>query len=192
MNKPRYQAPAPAGGYKAWKTKEPEKKELNIASFSDFPDLVSGTPKKSVFEGTSLAMKLKDAIAAEEEEAIQRRLKKGDTPEMILREGCVALPLKGTKKGPIEPFVVPWWVTENTKPILVPAFRHKTLRQVAEERRLKRYSIDPRMTMLYDSPVDDDDRVSLPSMPDAHSEADYDQEYQATDLYEETLVANHD
>ncbi len=192
MNKPKYQPPANPGGYRAWKNKETEpekKKELNMASFTDFPDLVVSAPKKSVFEGTSLAMKLKDVIAAEEEEAIQRRLKKGDTPEMILREGCISLPLKGSKSGSTEPLVVPWWVTDDMKPVLVRPFHHKTLAQLAEERRLKRYGIDPWKTMLYDEP-EDDDRYSVPSMPDADYEPEYEHEYEATDLYDNSIVAD--
>jgi hypothetical protein len=192
MNKPKYQALSNPGDYRAWKNKDvtkDEKKELNMASFSDFPDLVVNSSKKTVFEGTSLAMKLKDVIAAEEEEAIQKRLKKGDTPEMILREGCVSLPLKGSKRASTDPLVVPWWVTDDMKPIVIPPFHHKTLAELAEERRLKRYGIDHWNTMLYDEP-EEEDRLSVPSMPEMEYENEFEEEYEAYDTNEDTLVTN--
>lgn len=153
-------------GYKAWKnkTEDPKKKELNMASFTEFPDLVKETKKKSAFEGTSLAAKLKETIAAEEEAAILKRLKKGDTPEMILRESCVVLPLKGGPY-PAEPLIVPDWVTDTSKPTIFPPFRHKSLAQVARERQLKRLGINPRDTRLFDEPEfeEPEDTVSMPS-----------------------------
>jgi len=169
MNKPKYTPPDTdtAGGYKSWKLKKDEiKKEVNIASFSDFPDLVVSGPKKTIFEGNSLASKLKEVIAAEEEAAIQKRLKKGDTPEMILREGCVVLPLKGGKKSS-EPLEVPYWVTDTTQPILFPPFRPKSFEEVAEERQWRRLGINPFDTMLHDE-VDHEEEyieetLSLPS-----------------------------
>lgn len=157
---------ASAAGYRSWKKKEEPKKEVNLSSTSDFPELVTDTKKKTVFEGTSLAAKLKETIAAEEEAAILKRLKKGDTPEMILRESCVILPLKGGKPSS-EPFEVPWWVTDTSIPVHIPAFKHKTLEQLAEERRWKRYGINPNTTMLIDDVMYDDfedDKVSMPPM----------------------------
>lgn len=161
-----------SGGYRTWKQKEqaPEKKDLNTASFTEFPDLVKDTKKKTVFEGTSLANKLKETIAAEEEAAIQRRLKKGETPEMILREMCSVLPLKGAKRtsGPIE---IPWWVTDESMPVIFPSFKHKSLAQLAQERRWKRLGVNPRDVYLYDREVvEDDDVVSLPSEPASEEE----------------------
>lgn len=149
MNKPKYVAQQPTDSYKSWKQSKEIKKEVNIASFSDFPDLVQSAPKKTVFEGNSLASKLKEVIAAEEEAAIQKRLKKGDTPEMILRESCVILPLKGSKKS-LKPLEVPDWVTDTSKPFIFPPFRHKTLAELADERRWKRLGINPSLTMLHD------------------------------------------
>ena len=161
-----------SAGYRSWKKKEitaagvPIKKEINVASTTEFPDLVKDGKKKTVFEGTSLAMKLKETIAAEEEAAILKRLKKGDTPEMILRESCVSLPLKNYKGAPEGPLEVPWWVTDTTIPTFIPSFQHKTLEQLAEERRWKRIGINPRNTMLMDEPMFDEyeDKISIPPM----------------------------
>lgn len=169
MNKPRYVAPDTSGGYKSWKKQETKevKKEVNISSFSDFPDLVKEAPKKTVFEGNNLANRLKEVIAAEEEAAIQKRLKKGDTPEMILRESCTILPLKGQARNPTsEPMEVPWWVTDSTDPIIFPAFRHKTLAELAEERKWRRLGIKPWDIMLHDEPDHEEyipDTISLAS-----------------------------
>jgi hypothetical protein len=171
MNKPKYVAPDMSGGYKSWKKQDVKevKKEVNISSFSDFPDLVKEAPKKTVFEGNSLANKLKEVIAAEEEAAIQKRLKKGDTPEMILRESCTILPLKTktkTKTLATDPMEVPWWVTDSTQPILFPAFRPKSLAQLAEERKWRRLGIRPSDVMLHDEPDDEEyipDTLSIPS-----------------------------
>jgi hypothetical protein len=159
-----------AAGYKSWKKKEttaagvPIKKEINVESVTEFPDLVKDTKKKTVFEGTSLASKLKETIAAEEEAAILKRLKKGDTPEMILREGCVSLPLKNYKGAPEGPLEVPWWVTDTMVPVFTRPFRHKTLEELAEERRWKRLGVNPLNTMLIDEDMFEyePDRVSLP------------------------------
>jgi hypothetical protein len=171
MNKPKYVAPNSVGGYRAWKKKEDVevKKEINMASFTEFPDLVKDAPKKTVFEGTSLASKLKEVIHAEEEAAIQKRLKKGDTPEMILREQCVVLPLK--TKGPTEPLVVPEWVTDTSKPAMIAPFRHKSLDQLKNERKWKRMGVNPFDIMLHDEPEEQyiDDAVSLPSISDSMS-----------------------
>ncbi len=162
-----------AAGYKSWKNKEttaagvPIKKEIKLESTTEFPDLVKDTKKKTVFEGTSLASKLKETIAAEEEAAILKRLKKGDTPEMILREGCVSLPLKNYKGVPEGPLEIPWWVTDTSVPVFVRPFRHKTQEELADERRWKRLGINPRDTMLIDEDMYDDyepDRVSLPAV----------------------------
>jgi hypothetical protein len=178
VNRMAKAAPPPSPmnpSYKSWKNKETTvdgkkiEKVVNISSADDFPDLVRDTKKKTVFEGTSLASKLKETIAAEEEAAILKRLKKGDTPEMILREGCVSLPLKNYKgpavsAGPLE---VPWWVTDTSSPIVIPPFRPKSLVEVAEERRWKRLGVNPRDTMLIDEDAFDDyeaEKVSLPPM----------------------------
>lgn len=153
-----------SGGYRAWKQKEKEvKKELNPASFTEFPDLVKSAPKKSVFEGASLATKLKEAIAAEEEEVLQKRLKKGVTPETILREMCVCLPLKNYKGPTSEPLEIPSWVTDNTTPFSMPPFRPKTMKQQADERRWRRLGINPYDLTLEDETSYEDDKVSLPS-----------------------------
>jgi hypothetical protein len=165
MNKPP--ARVDSGGYRSWKQKDqvPEKKELNPASFTEFPDLVKAAPKKTVFEGTSLASKLKEVIAAEEEAAIQKRLKKGETPDQILREMCVVLPLKGRTNASQQPLEIPWWVTDESKLIVIPPFRHKSLVQISNERRLKRLGVNPRDIYVFDEPQDDmDDTVSLPSL----------------------------
>ena len=162
-----------AAGYKSWKKKEttaagvPIKKEVNVGSVTEFPDLVKDMKKKTVFEGTSLASKLKETIAAEEEAAILKRLKKGDTPEMILRESCVSLPLKNYKGSPEGPLEVPWWVTDTMVPVFVRPFRPKSLEELTEERRWKRLGINPLQTMLIDEEMYDDyepDRVSLPAV----------------------------
>lgn len=156
-------------GYRSWKQKDqaPVKdKPLNASSFTEFPDLVKSGPKKTLFEGASLAAKLKEAIAAEEEEAIQKRLKKGATPEMLLREMCVVLPL--TRSGnapPPEEFVVPSWVTEEYKPtIIIPPFYPRTHRQMIEQMRWKRLGINPNNLFLNDTLVEEEleDAVSLP------------------------------
>lgn len=149
----------PTMDYKAWKNKDEkkeEKKEVNMASFSEFPDLVKTTEKKTVFEGSSLADKLKEVIAAEEQAAMQRRLKKGETPESILREMCVSLPLKRKKldsgdESSAEPMTVPDWVTDISKPILYPPFKHKSYEQLKTERMMRRYGLQPSQTMLYDN-----------------------------------------
>ncbi len=170
---PSASPPSMSPSYKSWKNKEVSaegkkiEKVVNLSSSSDFPDLVKDSKKKTVFEGTSLANKLKETIAAEEEAAILKRLKKGDTPEMIFREGCVSLPLKNYKgpavtAGPLE---VPWWVMDTTEPILIPPFRSKSLQELAEERRWKRLGVSSRDTMLIDEDAFDDyeaDKVSLP------------------------------
>ena len=155
--------PSDSGGYRSWKQKDQPaaEKTLNSASFMEFPDLIKAAPKKNVFEGASLAAKLKDAIAAEEEEAIQKRLKKGTTPETILREMCVVLPLKGVH-GTKTDYEVPSWVTDTSKPIILPPFKLKTLKQLADERRLRRLGINPYDLNLNDDFLDDD-AVSLPS-----------------------------
>lgn len=171
---PKNTNPLGMDSYKAWKNKDEKPKEVNIASFNEFPDLIKSVEKSAsntVFQGTSLAAKLKETIAAEEEAAILKRLKKGDTPEMILREGCVSLPLKNYKFGTT--LTVPDWVTDTSEPTIFPAFKHKTQEELAQERKWKRLGINPRDTMLWDEPEDDgmyyDDKVSLAS-------EDYDQE----------------
>lgn len=167
-----YAAPVPA--YKAWKNKEVTadgktiKKEVNLSSVTDFPDLVKGDTKKPVFEGTSLAAKLKEVIQAEEEAAVLKRIKKGETPEDIFRESCAILPLKNSNPSNPKEFVAPWWVTDTTEPIVLPRFKPKSPEQMAQERLYKRYGLQPANTMLFDDDKSDydyeDDRVSLPSL----------------------------
>jgi hypothetical protein len=173
-----------SGNYRSWKQKDPltgEQKPMNPASFTEFPDLVKSAPKKTVFEGTSLASKLKDVIAAEEEAAVQKRLKKGETPDQILRELCVVLPLNGSKSYTM-PTEVPWWVTDDSKPIVLPPFKPKSHLQLAEERRWKRLGVNPTNLSLYDeSPEDKDDGVSLPSLSDHEDEPEED-EFQHEEL----------
>jgi hypothetical protein len=164
--------PSDSGGYRSWKQKEEAPaKVFNPTSITQFPDLIKAAPKKSVFEGASLATKLKDAIAAEEEEAIQKRLKKGTTPETILREMCVSLPLKGGHGTKTE-YEIPSWVTDTSKPMVLPCFKLKTLKQLAEERRLRRLGINPYDLNLNDDFHEDDDVVSLPSEAPPFEEED--------------------
>lgn len=164
--------------YRKWKKKEDPSvpTKLNVESNQDFPDLVKSQTKKTVFEGVSLANKLKEVIAAEEEAAILKRLKKGDTPEMLLREQCVCLPLKGKKKS-LEPLEVPDWVTDASVPVMIPPFRHRSLAELAEERYWKRLGINPKELSLYDAPPEawdeDYDEISLPSSDDSESEEEY-------------------
>jgi hypothetical protein len=163
-----------SGGYRSWKQKDQEPKKekvLNPASFTEFPDLVKAAPKKTIFEGGSLATKLKEAIAAEEEEAIQKRLKKGVTPETILREMCVSLPLKGTKSSQ-EPIEIPFWVTDNTKPTILPPFRPKTMKQQTDERRWRRLGVNPYEVSIDDEVDEAEEVVSLPSEDHAWDDAD--------------------
>jgi hypothetical protein len=159
-----------ANDYRSWKQKEAGiETTMNPASTLQFPDLVKevgrNVPKKTVFEGTSLATKLKEAIVAEEEAAVLRRLKKGVTPEQILREQCVSLPLKG--KAASKVIEVPDWITDDFKPFIMPPFRHKTMAQLTEERRWRRLGINPKDLTLYDNNEEEiDDNVSLPSNSD--------------------------
>lgn len=157
-----------AGSYKAWKTPA-QKETFNPASSSEFPDLVKQDTKKSAFEGVSLATKLKEAIAAEEEAAILKRLKKGDTPEMLLRESCAILPLKGSSRKDTVTLEVPEWVTDTSKPDIMRPFRHKSLADQAKERYFKRIGVNPKDVYLYDEEKeeDHDDQVSLPSVPES-------------------------
>lgn len=176
MNR-RRTPPSQSNEYRAWKKKEEAAKEVNMASFSDFPDLVTNTVKKPVFAGTSLATKLKEVIQAEEEAAIMKRLKKGETPESILRESCKILSYSGGKKMNSE-LQIPDWLTDTTEPVVFPSFKHKTLEQLEKERKWKRYGIRPSSTMLYniDEPEFIDDKVSLPdiseSVDEEHTEID--------------------
>ncbi len=162
-----------ANDYRTWKQKDKAvEKTLNPASTDDFPDLVKDVTKKSVFEGTSLANRLKEAIAAEEEAAIQRRWKKGDTPEQILREQCMTLPLKGNKSY-AQILEVPEWVTDDSKPFVMPPFRPKSHSQIMQERRWRRLGINPNDLYLYDIDKRDDfedDKVSVPSIPENFEE----------------------
>ena len=148
-----------------------------MASFSEFPELGSNPSKKTVFQGVSLASKLKDVIAAEEEAAIQKRLKKGDTPEMILREACVALPLKSSFRTHSQILEVPEWITDSSIPMTFPAFRHKTLEQLAQERQWKRLGISGPL-LSFDLPQEEvfQDTVSLPDLTAPDSEEEEEEE----------------
>ena len=146
--------------YKAWKQKD-KVQEVRLDSTKDFPELIVDTKKKTVFEGMSLASKLKEVLAAEEEAAIQKRLKKGETPEQILRESCVVLPLKNSIRKTTEELVVPEWVLDHTNPVVFPSFRPKSLEQIRQERYWKRLGIHPAQFTIHD----DDDNVSVVSMP---------------------------
>lgn len=174
MNKPKYSQYA-ADGYRSWKTdeKKEQKKEVNMSSFTEFPDLVKQDVKKTVFDGSSLATKLKDVIAAEEEAAIQKRLKKGETPESILRDSCTILPLKGYNKN-AEELVAPWWVTDSSTPFIIPPPKQKSLDQLVEEHWFKRRGISPMHTMLYDDFEEPDD-VSLPADDYDDDEEEYEE-----------------
>lgn len=169
-----------APAYKSWKNKEVTAegkvipKIVNISSVTDFPELVKGDVKKSIFEGTSLASKLKDVIAAEEEAAILKRIKKGETPEDIFRESCTVLPLKQKMLDAPKEFVAPWWVTDTTVPLYVPIrISSKTPAQIKQERLYKRYGIQTVSTVLFDD-EDEEDTVSLPPMQEEEMEEPYD------------------
>jgi hypothetical protein len=154
--------------YSAWKKPGVSKEvTLNMTSFKEFPDLIQSPQAKSVFQGVSLATKLKEAIAAEEEAATLKRLKKGETPELLLRECCAVLPCKGLKDT--SGGLVPDWVTE-TQPIESPAsYRHKSLQQISEERLWKRLGSPP--TQSTRDQEDEDETISLPETEDTQSEA---------------------
>jgi len=142
----------------------PEKpKELNPASFTEFPDLVKSTSKPTVFQGMSLASRLKEAIAAEEEAAILKRLKKGETPDQILRESCAVLPCKGLTAVESS---VPDWVTDTQAVVVGPRIRVKSLEDQIQERKWRRLGVTPSLWMeppRYDDQEDEPDTVSLPS-----------------------------
>ena len=164
------------GGYRAWKQAVPDKpKEVNSASFTEFPDLIKATAKPTVFQGMSLAARLKEAIAAEEEAAILKRLKKGDTPEQILRESCVVLPCKGLKAVDSS---VPDWVTDTQSIVVGPMPRVKTLEDQIQERKWRRLGITPSISIW--SPPDQEeeyepDTVSLPSDTESLQEEEEEQ-----------------
>lgn len=153
--------------YRTWKQKE-KVQEVKIDSVNDFPELVQAQKKQTVFEGMSLASKLKEVLVAEEEAAIQKRLKKGVTPEQILREGCVVLPLKSLGKKYSEDLIIPDWVLDHTNPVVFPSFRPKSLEQLHQERYWKRLGINPTQMNTYDE--EDDDDVSVVSMPTVEGE----------------------
>ena len=162
----------PASSYRAWKKNETGE-DVKIDSVRDFPSLVQAQKKQSVFEGVSLASKLKDVLAAEEEAAVQKRLKKGDTAEQILRESCVVLPLRSSsKKKTSESLVIPDWVLDHSTPLVLPSFRPKSFPQVQQERYWARLGVDSTQTKLYDT--QDDDNLSVVSMPthENHEEED--------------------
>lgn len=154
--------------YRAWKKPTGPEKEsrVNVSSFTEFPDLVQVSQTKSVFQGVSLATKLKEAIAAEEEAAVLKRLKKGETPEMLLREACTVLPCKGLKDT--SGGLIPAWVTD-TQTVIAPAcVKQKSLQQNAEVRKWKRLGC-PETLIAFDS-HDEDDTISLPESVETTSE----------------------
>jgi len=162
MNKRKNQESNP-NEYRTWKKKEEAPKEVNMASFSDFPDLIKSDTKKTVFAGTSLATKLKEVIAAEEDAAIMRRLKKNNIQDTI-REGFAILPLSSKSKMTTDDINVPDWMMDGVETECFPSYKHKSLDQIAKERKWKRYGVNPRKVMLYDieEPEYVDDKVSLP------------------------------
>jgi hypothetical protein len=183
QEKSKPQTPVQAGpvagpGYKAWKNKEVTadgkaiKKEVNISSVSEFPDLVQvQSPKtSSAFAGTSLAAKLKEVIAAEEEAAILKRIKKGETPEDIFRESCTILPLKTKMLSADAEFKAPWWVTDTSNPIVMPRFNPRSYEEQRMERFYRRYGINPVKTMLFDDQSSEyeyeEDSISVASLPE--------------------------
>jgi hypothetical protein len=151
--------------YREWKKKEEVPKEVNMASFGDFPELVAQGTKKTVFTGTSLASKLKEVIAAEEDAAIMKRLKKNSTQDAI-REGFVVLPLTKNAKNSLNDLELPEWMTDMVESECIPSFKHKSLDQLAKERKWRRYGVNPSKMMLYNiaEPVYMDDQVSLPDI----------------------------
>lgn len=159
----------PVSSYRAWKQKD-KVQEVRIDSVHDFPQLVS-QQKKTVFEGMSLASKLKEVLAAEEEAAIQKRLKKGETPEQILRESCTILPLKSSSTWTREEIPIPDWVLDHSDPIVFPSFQHKSLQEIQEQQRWARLGINPTQTKLYD--LEQDDNLSVISMPTENQEEDF-------------------
>lgn len=137
----RIPMPSPMeSGYMAWKKQNEKPKEVNMASFNDFPDL--GTPsvakeqKTGVFGHVSLADKLKQTIAAEEEEIKRRRLEDHDKEERWLRKNCVALPCKGlkaTEKDPESPTIYHF---KDDVYIPMPLFQPKTQEQYSYIRKI--------------------------------------------------------
>lgn len=146
--------------YRTWKKPGTSEKErtVNMTSFTEFPDLVEPSQAKSVFQGVSLASKLKEAIAAEEEAAILKRLKKGETPDMLLRESCTVLSCKGLKDT--SGGLVPAWVTDTQPVVALPCVKQKSQQQLAEEKKWKRLGC-PETVIPFEIP-DEEDTVSLP------------------------------
>lgn len=164
-----------SSGYRTWKTQAPEPKaQVNPSSFTDFPDLVAPTQSKTVFQGVSLATKLKEAIAAEEEAAILKRLKKGETPEQLLREGCVTLPCPGLKGTSIS--TVPDWLTDTQAARIPPSFHSRPHTVLAQERLWKRLGVDPSQTLLVDPEDEEDDAMSLPSSSESMEDDELEEE----------------
>jgi hypothetical protein len=132
--------------YTAWKKKTVEAKPVNIASFSDFPDLVATpTKKKDSLAGISLASRLKETIA-EEEAAQTRRMKREEKEEAWLRANCVSLPLKGYKGRTAPPPSEEneeekerrVWMHENDIYVPMPMFRPKSVREQQRIAKMKK------------------------------------------------------
>jgi hypothetical protein len=166
-----------APSYSAWKRKTVEAKPVNIASFTDFPDL-SEAPlkKKDVFAGISLADRLKETIA-EEEAAQIRRMKREEKEEAWLRANCVALPLKGytgrTNPPPVEgeEDTRSWMHELDAEPVIVmPPFRPASLLQQQQLNKLKKLQRqveeDNYRWQVTSNFEEEMDRASLPSLPE--------------------------
>lgn len=138
----RYQ-PDPTLGYRAWKKETEEikikNKVVDVNSTEDFPDFMGSKEKKShdVFGGISLADKLKETIAAEEEAIRRRRLQDDEKEERWIRENCVSLPCKGLKALPNDPEFKYVYHHKDILPIEMPLFYPKSkeeyrfIRQIA-------------------------------------------------------------
>lgn len=170
---------ASAKTYTSWKKKTVEAKPVNIASFTDFPDL-GLTPvqakKKDVLAGISLANRLKETIA--EEEALQtRRMKREEKEEAWLRANCVSLPLKNYK-GPTSQLNTNTntptddttdeyrtWMHEEDVHVPMPMFRSKSVleaQRIAKLRKLQLESEERNYSwQLSREYEEEDDRVSI-------------------------------
>ncbi len=134
----RYQ-PDPSIGYRAWKQDQIKPKEISLSSESDFPDLVTPQEKSTspdIFGGVSLADKLKQTIAAEEEAIRRRRLQDDEKEGRWIREHCVALPCKGLKAVPRDPAVKHAYHHKGIMPLEMPLFYPKTMEQYQYMRKI--------------------------------------------------------
>lgn len=126
-----YPVPPMESGYLAWKKQNEKPKEINMASFTEFPDLAANPQttkqaKSGVFANVSLVDKLKQTIAAEEEEIKRRRLEDHDKEERWLRKNCVALPCKGLKPSERDPDSAPVYHFKEDVYVPMPLFQIKT------------------------------------------------------------------